>query len=137
MKLKAKEIFDMNEALKTLSEEKTSMPTAFYIAKNLKAVRQEFATIDEARQKLIVDFCEKKEDGTPNTREDGMVKIDETRMILFNEEMNKLLNSEVEIELEKILLSALQQINIPINYVETLLPIIEDDLNKNQYEGVK
>ena len=35
MLIKAKEIFDMYEAINALSQEKTAMPTAFYIAKNI------------------------------------------------------------------------------------------------------
>lgn len=129
MQLKAKEVYEMYDAINSLSKEKTSMPTAYYIAKNTKLIKEEVTSIDDARQRLIMDFGEKKEDGTLNVQDTGMVKIDETKMILFNEEMNKLLNADIDINIQKIPLSALQGINIPINYIEVLLPIIEDDMN--------
>lgn len=129
MQLKAKEVYEMYDAINSLSKEKTSMPTAYYIAKNTKLIKEEVTSIDDARQRLIMDFGEKKEDGTLNVQDTGMVKIDETKMILFNEEMNKLLNADIDINIQKIPLSALQGMNIPINYIEVLLPIIEDDMN--------
>ena len=33
MRLKAKEVYDMYDAINALSQEKTTMPTAYYIAK--------------------------------------------------------------------------------------------------------
>ena len=137
MQLKAKEVYEMYDAINSLSKEKTSMPTAYYIAKNTKLIKEEVTSIDDARQRLIMDFGEKKEDGTLNVQDTGMVKIDETKMILFNEEMNKLLNADIDINIQKIPLSALQGMNIPINYIEVLLPIIEDDMNMEKGNNQK
>ena len=137
MQLKAKEVYEMYDAINSLSKEKTSMPTAYYIAKNTKLIKEEVTSIDDARQRLIMDFGEKKEDGTLNVQDTGMVKIDETKMILFNEEMNKLLNADIDINIQKIPLSALQGMNIPINYIEVLLPIIEDDMNVEKNSNQK
>ena len=39
MRLKAKEIYAMYDAITALSKEKTAMPTAFYIAKNTKVIK--------------------------------------------------------------------------------------------------
>lgn len=134
MKLKAKEIYDMYEAILSLSKEKTSMPTAYYIAKNTKIVKEEATEIDESRQKIIVEFAEKKEDGTLNTQENGMVKIPDDKLPAFTEQMNQLLNAEIEVAIRKIPLSSLTSINIPIDAVEVLLPIIDDDTNCEEAE---
>ena len=128
MKLKAQEIYNMYEAITALSQEKTAMPTAYYIAKNTKIIKEEATAIDEARQKLIMDFGEKKEDGSLNTLENGTVKIEDNKLPMFNEQMVNLFNAEVELDIKKIPLSTLNQINIPIASIEKLLPIIIDDL---------
>lgn len=130
MKLKAKEVYDMYDAINALSQEKTTMPTAYYIAKNTKIIKEEAASIDEARQKLIMEFGEKKDDGSLNTQENGMVKIEDSKLTAFTEQLNSLLNAEIDIDIKKIPLSSLQQINIPINSVEVLLPIIIDDMEE-------
>ena len=127
MKLKAQEIYEMGEAINILSQEKTTMPTAFYIAKNTKLIKEEITSIDEAKQKLISEFGEKKEDGSLNIQENGMVKIEDSKLPMFSEEMEKLLKAEIDLPIKKIPLSSLTQINIPINSIEVLLPIIEDD----------
>lgn len=132
MKLKAKEVYDMYDAINALSQEKTTMPTAYYIAKNTKIIKEEAASIDEARQKLIMEFGEKKDDGSLNTQENGMVKIEDSKLTAFTEQLNNLLNAEINIDIKKIPLSSLQQINIPINSVEVLLPIIIDDMEENK-----
>lgn len=130
MRLKAKEVYDMYDAINALSQEKTTMPTAYYIAKNTKIIKEEAASIDEARQKLIMEFGEKKDDGSLNTQENGMVKIEDSKLTAFTEQLNSLLNAEIDIGIKKIPLSSLQQINIPINSVEVLLPIIIDDMEE-------
>ena len=132
MKLKAKEVYDMYDAINALSQEKTTMPTAYYIAKNAKIIKEEATSIDEARQKLIMEFGEKKDDGSLNTQENGMVKIEDSKLTAFTEQLNSLLNAEIDIDIKKIPLSSLQQINIPINSVEVLLPIIIDDTEENK-----
>lgn len=127
MKLKAQEIYNMYDAIMQLSQEKTTMPTAYYIAKNTKVIKEEASQIDEARQKLINEYGEKKEDGSLNTQENGMIKIEENGLVAFQEQLGKLMNAEIEVEIKKIPLSALNNINISINTIEVLLPIIEDD----------
>ena len=130
MKLKAKEIYNMYDAISALSKEKTAMPTAYYIAKNTKIIKEEASAIDEARQKLILEFAEKDENGEIISQESGMVKISDEKVALFSEELNKLFEVEIEVGMVKIPLSSLQSINIPINLVENLLPIIKDDIEE-------
>ena len=137
MKLKAQEIYNMYDAINALSQETTSMPTAFYIARNSRIIKEEASAIDEARQKLLMELAAKKEDGSLDTQENGMIRIDDNRLPLFNEEMNKLFNTEIEISIRKIPLSALDKVNLPINSVEVLLPIIEDDLMSEDCENIE
>ena len=146
MQLKAKEVYEMYDAINSLSKEKTSMPTAYYIAKNTKLIKEEVTSIDDARQRLIMDFGEKKEDGTLNVHL-IMQKLD--FRITYNEETIKELIQELiaskiinenqaeYINIQKIPLSALQGMNIPINYIEVLLPIIEDDMNMEKGNNQK
>lgn len=126
MRLKAGEIYGMYDAITALSKEKTAMPTAFYIAKNTKIIKEEAASIDEARQKIIMDYAEKKEDGSVNTQENGMVKISDANLAIFTEQLNNLLDAEIDLPIRKIPLDTLNSINIPINMIEALIPIIDD-----------
>lgn len=139
MKLKAQEIYNMYDAIMQLSQEKTAMPTAYYIAKNTRIIKEEASQIDEARQKLINEYGEKKADGTLNTQENGMIKIEDAGLIAFQEQLGKLMNAEIDVAIRKIPLSSLNNINISINTIETLLPIIEDDeaLNEDAPENVE
>ena len=128
MLIKAKEIFDMYEAINALSQEKTAMPTAFYIAKNIKVIKEEMTTLDETKRQLIANFGEKDPEGNLIVQESGLVKIEDNNLPLFSEEMKKLMEMEIDLPIKKIPLSSLTQINISINLIETLLPIIEDDI---------
>ena len=130
MKLKAHEIYNMHEAIQTLSQGQIAMPMAYYVAKNTKVIKDEAAAIDEARQKLIMEYGKKNEDGSLQISEEGTVAIDDSKVVSLNEQLSKLFEAEVEIDITKIPLSTLNQINIPIASMEKLLPIITDDLNK-------
>ena len=132
MKLKAQEIYNMYDAIMQLSQEKTTMPTAYYIAKNTKIIKEEASQIDEARQKMINQYGEKKEDGTLNTQENGMIKIEDSGLAAFQEQLGKLMNAEIDVAIRRIPLSSLNNINISINTIETLLPIIIDDEAVNE-----
>lgn len=127
MKLKAQEIYGMYEAISTLSKEAIPMPTAFYIAKNTKIIKDEATSIDEARQNLIMQCAARKEDGSIDTQENGMIKIEDSKIAFFNEEVKKLFETDIELPIKEIPLSALNQINVPIQTIESLLPIILDD----------
>lgn len=134
MQLKAGEIYNMLEGINILSQEKTTMPTAYYIAKNLKMIKEEAQVIDESRQKLIQEFGEKNDDGSLKINEESGVKIDDKRLALFNEEYNKLFNSIINLNVSPISLSSLEQLSLPINVIESLLPIINDDIVINTNE---
>ena len=127
MKLKAQEIYNMYDAINALSQETTSMPTAFYIARNSRIIKEEASAIDEARQNLIMQCASRKEDGSIDTQENGMIKIEDSKIAFFNEEVKKLFDTDIELPIKEIPLSALNQINVPIQTIESLLPIILDD----------
>lgn len=127
MRLKAQEVYDMYSAIDALTSETTTMPAAYYIAKNTKIIKEEAAALDEARQKLIAKYGEKKEDGNLNIQEDGRIKIANTDLNNFNEEMSKLFQVDLDLPIKKIPLSALEKLNVSIRTMEALLPLIEDD----------
>lgn len=131
MQLKANDILNMYEAIETLSKEKTSMPTAYYIAKNLKTIKEEYTTIEESKQKLINQYGEKNEDGSLKISEQGLVKIDDVSLPIFNEQFGKLINSTIELNIKPISLKSLEQLSLPINTIESLIPLIDDDLDNN------
>lgn len=135
MRLKAKEIYAMYDAITALSKEKTAMPTAFYIAKNTKVIKEEAASIDEARQKIIMDYAEKREDGSVNTQENGMVKINDANLVFFTEQLNSLLDAEIDLPIKKIPLNTLNSINLPIDMIEALIPIIDDSEDNHECCG--
>ena len=102
---------------------------------NTKVIKEEAASIDEARQKIIMDYAEKREDGSVNTQENGMVKISDANLVFFTEQLNSLLDAEIDLPIKKIPLNTLNSINLPIDMIEALIPIIDDSEDNHECCG--
>lgn len=110
------------DTLKKLSESPIRGRTAYKIAKILKKVDEEYSLFNDARMKLVRECAKKGEDGEPITDEQGNVSIDESSIAMFNDEINKLLETTVNIDFDKIPLDELAD----IDFTPTEMIAIED-----------
>lgn len=85
---------------------------AFKIARLARELEKEMETFNVERQKLLQKYCVKDENGELRTNDDGTVQVEPDKINEFNEEFSSLLETEVEINAEKLPMDSLDSFDI-------------------------
>ena len=93
MKIKFKELIFSKDSLKKLGEaELLDGQTIYKIACNLKKIEEEYEKFDYVRGKLVEKYGEKQDD--------NIIRVtDQSKKDLFNKELNKLLETERDVDI--------------------------------------
>ena len=126
-------LLDIINSQATLSElnnyKGLSSVTAYRIAKNIKLVNEELKVYNEQRIKLLEKLANKDEDDKPIINEEnGMqeyVLTDENKVKL-QEEIDKLLAEEVNIDIKKVSLEQLDRAGLSPAQLSTIEYMIEE-----------
>ena len=86
--------------------------TAFKLARLMRELDKETTLFEESRQKLAEKFGERNKDGNLVLDKNGNVQLKPEKFEECNEEMISLLNTALEINAEKIPISAFDDIEI-------------------------
>lgn len=91
----------------------TSMPVreSLKVLKTLKAVENEFDTIEKAQRKLLEVYGERNEAGGFIPDQNGNVRIIAGKEQEFAQEMKELLDAKIELNCEKIPMNILERIS--------------------------
>lgn len=106
------DIINASETFSKIMRQTLSGALAFKIARLARELNKEVETFNSERQKILDRFCEKDENGNFAQTEDGMIKIIPEKISDFNNEFQTLLDTEVEINAEKIPLKDIDEIKI-------------------------
>lgn len=123
MKLKAYDVLTKFEAFNKLAEKEIDLSSACIIAKNLKELAIYKDEIDKKRDKAIVDYAEKDDNGEVVKTEDGGIKI--TDVLAFNNDIQTILETEIEVEIAKLNKDRLSEIKISAKDILPLTDILE------------
>lgn len=111
IEVKIQDIVNSVVPMRTLSESKIKGATAYKVGKLLKRLEEEFGYFNDARMGLINQYAVKDEEGNPIV-EDGNYQINKEFINEFNEETNKLLQTEVSIDVAPIFVDDLSEVEI-------------------------
>ncbi|MGU8655284.1 hypothetical protein ACV3RG_16405 [Clostridium perfringens] len=100
IKMTNKEILEKVGMLGEISNKKLPVKVSYSIGKNISKVERELKHYNKERQKIIVEYCLKEDDGTLKIT-DGNYDIDPERLEDFNKEINELQEIEVEMDIHK------------------------------------
>lgn len=106
-----------------------SSVTAYRIAKNIKLVNEELKVYNDQRIKLLENLANKDEDGKPIIKEDdGMQEYDLSRenKIKLQEEVNKLLEEEINMDIKKVSLEQLDGAGLSPAQLSTIEYMLEE-----------
>ncbi len=106
-----------------------SSVTAYRIAKNIKLVNEELKVYNDQRIKLLENLANKDEDGKPIIKEDdGMQEYDLSRenKIKLQEEVNKLLEEEINMDIKKVSLEQLDRAGLSPAQLSTIEYMLEE-----------
>ena len=117
--MKNYELLEMMQGLNKIETVETSIPVSegFKIVKNKKAIQKELEAFEEMRNAIITKYAD----------ENGEVKQDNPNFETCLKEVTELGNQECEdISFKKIKLSALENLELPMNVISAIAFMIED-----------
>ncbi len=127
IKVKILQLINSAEMLQKLSKQDFTAKLAWKIARLLKAAEAEIQSFNETRMTLINKYGEKDENGQLITDEIGNCKIDEASVTEFSKQLNDLLDTEVEINANKMKMEDLEEVKFTPNEIGLLEPFLETE----------
>lgn len=97
-----KTILNASETFNKIMQQSFNGSLAFKIARLARELNKEMETFNTERQKLLNKYCAKDENGELKVNEQGNVTILPEYINVFNEEFTTLLETEVEINADKL-----------------------------------
>lgn len=120
------DLLNSTEILRKLSQQDFKAKVAWQIARILKAAETELQGFNDARMSLIKKYGESDENGELITDENGNCKISPEQISNFNTELNDLINTEIEINGNKIDVAQLEDCDFTPSDIAMLEPFIEE-----------
>lgn len=118
-------VMEMNNALSKLAEFDLPFSTSLAIAENIKNISCVVETYDKHRTKLIKEYCETDENGNPEYVDEAHTQIKIKDLNALNEELQKLLYTEVQVDIKPINLSSEEDLKISPKILAPLLDILQ------------
>lgn len=125
IKVKISELLNSTETLQKLAQKDFKAKLAWSIARLLKSAETEIQSFNETRMNLIKKYGEKDENDELITDENGNCKIVPDSISTFTAELNELMDTEVEINGNKLKMELLEDINFTPSDMAALEPFVE------------
>ena len=127
MNVTLEQLINSSDAFKALSQRQLKARPAYSVGKILKAVDAEIQDFNEARMELIKKYGEKNENDELNTDEQGNVHIPPEVLDNFNNELRDLLDTSVELNVNKIKIADIEDIDFTPGEMAQMSDFIEFD----------
>ena len=102
IKVSLNDIVNSVETFQTIIQQPFNGSLAFKIARLARELNKEMDTFNEQRRKIIDQYCVKDENGNLVSDDNGNVQIIPEKIQDFNNDFTNLLNTEVEINADKL-----------------------------------
>ena len=112
IKIQLNDVVNATETFSKIMQQSFKGSLAFKIARLARELDKEMQTFNTERQKLVQKYAEKDEDGELKVDENGNVKFDNSKIQEINEEFNSLLNTELEINADKLPIDSIDAFEI-------------------------
>ena len=109
--VKISDLLNSTEVLQKLAGTELKAKLAWQVGRLLKAADKEIQDFNETRMNLIRKYGEKDESGELVTDDKGNCKIVEPGIEDFQNELNELINSEIEINANRLKIESLEDID--------------------------
>lgn len=112
IKITLNDVLNASEAFSNMMTQSVKGSVAFKIARLARELNKENETFNTERQKMLEIYCVKKDNGELDVNENGNVKILPDKVDEFNLEFQALLDTEVEINADKLSLDTLDEFDL-------------------------
>ena len=102
IKVSLNDIVNSIDTFQAIMQQSFKGSLAFKIARLARELNKEMETFNEQRRKIVNEYSLKDENGEVKTDEHGNIQITPDRIQEFNTEFTNLLNTEVEINADKL-----------------------------------
>ena len=123
--VKISDLLNSTETLQKLAQKDFKAKLAWSIARLLKSAEAEIQSFNDTRMNLIRKYGQKDENGELITDENGNCKIEQESINEFTNELNELVNTEVEINANKIDINLLEDIDFTPSDMAILEPFVD------------
>ena len=129
--VKISDLLNSTETLQKLAQKDFKAKLAWSIARLLKSAEAEIQSFNDTRMNLIRKYGQKDENGelitdeNGNCNENGNCKIEQESINEFTNELNELVNTEVEINANKIDINLLEDIDFTPSDMAILEPFVD------------
>jgi len=125
MKLTNAVLLNSTKTLSILSQKQLPIKVSFSIARNVSKINDELKIYNDERQKLIMKYCERDEDGKIVKDENKQIKLKDECKEEWNKDMQELLSIENEIDIAKFSIDKIEDILIAPNEIIFIAYMIE------------
>jgi hypothetical protein len=125
IKLSLNDILNSSETINTIMGQSFKGSLAFKIARLARELDKEMTTFNTERQKILEKYCVKDENGQLKTNENGTVQVEPDKINEFNEEFTSLLETEVEINADKLPMDSIDNFDITPQQMLTIEKMFE------------
>ena len=109
--VKISNLLNSTEVLQKLSKTQLKAKTAWQVSKVLKLAEEEMQTFNDTRMEVLKKYAEKDENGELITDENNNCKIMPDKISEFNDELTELLDNNIELNVNKINIEDLNDID--------------------------
>ena len=112
IKIKLNDVVNAIETFNKIMQQSFKGSLAFKIARLARELDTEMKTFNEERQKIIQKYVKKDENGELIVDDNGNVNFDKNSLIEINQEFNSLLETELEINADKLPMDSIDEFEI-------------------------
>lgn len=112
-------------ALESISQHNFNGINAFKIARLIRELNKEVELFNQERRNLIEKYCERDKNGEMVT-EDGNIRLQESYIDNFNNTLQVMLDSEIEINASPLKIDSLEDITLTPQQAMSLEPFFEE-----------
>ncbi len=119
-------ILNSTETFSQIMQQSFKGSIAFKVARLARELNKEMETFNAERQKLLERYCEKDENGELKVLENGNVQVIPEKLQEFNQEFTNLLETDVEINADKLPMSCMDEFEVSPQQMLDLEVFFED-----------
>lgn len=123
--VKIADLLNSTDVLQKLAQKDFKAKLAWSIARLLRTAEEEIKNFNETRMNLITKYGEKDDNGELITDDNGNCKIVPESIVNFSNELEDLLQTEVEINANKIDIEQIENLNFTPSEISVLEPFID------------
>lgn len=112
MRVSLNNIVNATDTFSKIMQQSFKGSLAFKIARLVRELKKELDTFNEERRKLLDKYCVKDENGEFEVLENGNIKLIPETVNEFNNELDTLMNTEIEINADKLPMDSIDDFDI-------------------------